>query len=184
MRLTFEQAGRTGTVNVEIDRNEDPAAVGCPEIARGFPICRATIEPAARGYNDILGWVQVVDSTDLYGEFRNDPFEPIDTDPSHPFCFYGFAPTLLDLPHRDGGGEVEWLAHSFLCDLGEQPLAPPGEVRCLLGFSWGFVMRGGEITLTDAAPLDGSAWDDQLPYLRRTFPGWEFHSSSGLVRSF
>jgi hypothetical protein len=174
MKLEFEQSGRAGVVDVEISRNEDPAAVGCPECARGFPICRATVEPAARGYNDVLGWVQVVDASDLFGEFRNDPFEPIDAEPNHPFCFYGFAPTLLDLPHRDHGEDADFLAHAFLCDLGAEPLLPPAEARCLVGFSWGFAIRGGEISLTEAARLDRSAWDAQLPYLRRTFPAWAF----------
>lgn len=166
-------------MEVEVGRNEEPAAVGCPEFARGFPICRATIEPAARGYNDVLGWIQLVKSTDLYGEFRNDPFEPVDTEPNHPFCFYGFAPTLLDLPHRDHGEDVDFLAHSFLCDLGERPLSPPAQARFLVGFSWGFVVRDGEITVNGAARLDGVAWDDRLPYLRRTFPRWDFLPARG-----
>jgi hypothetical protein len=174
MRLEFQQSGRTGAVEVEIGVNDDPAAVGCPECARGFPICRATVEPAARGYNDILGWVQVVDASDLFAEFRNDPFEPIDTEPNHPFCFYGFAPTLLDLPHRDHGEDTDFLAHSFLCDLGDEPLLSRRETRCLLGFSWGFTIRDGTIAPTPLAPLDGAAWDAQLPYLRRTFPAWTF----------
>jgi hypothetical protein len=35
-------------------------------------------------------------------------------------------------------------------------------------------MRAGEIALYDPAPLDGAAWEAQLPYLRRTFPRWDF----------
>lgn len=174
MRLEFESSDRTGGVVVDVRPNEYPLAGGCPEFARGFPICRATVEPDARGYNDILGWIQVVGSTNHGEGFRIDPFEPIDTEPNHPFCFYGFAPTLLDLPHREQLEDIDWVAHSFICDLGDEPLSPPREIRCLLGFSWGFTVRDGDIKVIEAELLDSGAWDDHLPYLRGAFPRWDF----------
>lgn len=30
--------------------NGDPAALGCPDLARGFPTCRATVQPVGNGY--------------------------------------------------------------------------------------------------------------------------------------
>jgi hypothetical protein len=174
LRLEFERAGVASAVSAEVSRNQDPAHFGCPEFARGFPVCRATIDPPGRGYADFLGWVQLVESTDLAREFRIDPFEPLGTDPTHPFCFYGFAPTLFDAPHRDHREDTDWVAHSFLCGLGPEPLRPPGEVDLVLGFSWGFRIRAGEIEVVAAAPLDPGAWDRHLPYLRETFPRWSF----------
>jgi hypothetical protein len=174
LKLDFERARVAGAVTVELSRNENPAHHGCPEFARGFPVCRATIAPPGRGYTDFLGWVQLVESTDLFGEFRIDPFEPLDTEPTHPFCFYGFAPTLFDAPHREHREDTGWVAQSFLCGLGAEPLRPPGEIDHILGFSWGFRIRGGEIEIEAAAPLPGSAWDRHLPYLRQAFPRWSF----------
>lgn len=176
MRLDFERGGVAAAVSVEVVANDDPAHYGCPEFARGFPVCRATIEPPARGYADFLGWVQLVESTDLANEFRIDPFEPLDLEPTHPFCFFGFAPTLFDAPHRDHREDTDWLAHSFLCGLGTGPLYPPGEVDALLGFSWGFGIRDGEIRIRGSAPLDAAAWDAHLPYLGRRFERWRFLS--------
>jgi hypothetical protein len=173
LRLEFERAGIPGSVEVEVGVNADPEALGCPPYARGFPFCRATVRPAARGYADALGWVQLVSSTDLSGEFRIDPFEPLG-EVSHPFCFFGFSPTLFDAPHRDQREDTDWIAHSFLCGLGERPLEPSSEVDALLGFSWGFQIRDSQIVVGAAGILGPEAWDSHLEYLRGAFPGWSF----------
>jgi hypothetical protein len=41
LRLEFERAGIPGSVEVEVDVNGEPEALGCPPYARGFPFCRA-----------------------------------------------------------------------------------------------------------------------------------------------
>ena len=67
---------------------------------------------------------------------------------------------------------MDWTAHSFLFvpdDVGNGL-----EARPMLGFSWGFVARGGEITLVPPAPLDGADWDQHLDTLRDEHPGWHF----------
>ena len=173
LRLEFERAGIPGSVEVEVDVNGEPEALGCPPYARGFPFCRATVHPEARGYADMLGWVQLVSSTDLFGEFRIDPFEPLG-EVSHPFCFFGFSPTLFDAPHRDHREDADWVAHSFLCGLGERPLEPGPEVDALLGFSWGFQIRDSRIAVEGAAPIGREDWDGHLEYLRAAFPRWSF----------
>jgi hypothetical protein len=173
VRIELKRAGVDGLVEVEVDVNEDPAALGCPDYARGFPRCRATIAPPARGYADFLGWVQLVEATDLAGEFRIDPFEPLGEVP-HPFCFYGFAPTLLDAPHREPRRDTDWLAHSFLCGLGPDPLGDRREVDAVLGFSWGFRIRGGEISIQEPALLAPEDWDRHHAYLHQAFPAWSF----------
>jgi hypothetical protein len=175
VRIEFERAGRDCAVEVELGVNEDPAPLGCPDYARGFPVCRATISPPARGYADFLGWVQLVNSTDLAGEFRIDPFEPLGTVPQ-PLCFYGFAPTLFDAPHREPQQDVDWLAHSFLCGLGDDPLDGRSEVDAILGFSWGFRIRDGKIVGEGPSLLTPQDWNRHHDYLQEAFPRWSFLS--------
>jgi hypothetical protein len=173
LSIEFTRRAVAGTVAVEVGANEDPAEHGCPDYARGFPYCRAKIAPPARGYADVLGWVQLVSATDLAGEFRIDPFEPLG-EVSHPFCFFGFAPTLFDAPHRDHGEDMDFLAHSFLCGLGSAPLEPDREVDAVLGFSWGFSVREGAIEIEGPRVLAPADWDRHGEYLRAAHPGWEF----------
>jgi len=172
VRIEFERAGRDCAVEVEVAVNDDPAQLGCPGYARGFPYCRATISPPARGYADFLGWVQLVDSS-LHGKgFHLDHFEPLGAVP-HPFGFYGLAPTLFDAPHTDRD-DWDFLAHSFLCGLGEDTLDGRGEIDALLGFSWGFEKRRGEVTLIGPSLLSPSDWDRHHAFLREAFPRWSF----------
>jgi hypothetical protein len=173
MRLQFDRAGIEGTVEVEVGVNGDQAALGCPDYARGFPCCRATVSPPARGYADFLGWVQLVSSTDLYGEFRIDPFEPLG-EPTHPLCFYGFAPVLFDAPHREHRDDTDFVAHSFLCGLAGGVLSGKREIEAILGFSWGFRIRQRRIEIDPPNHLEASDWDGHLAYLRASFPGWSF----------
>jgi hypothetical protein len=173
VRIEFDRAGIEGAVEVEVGVNADPAELGCPDFARGFPFCRATVSPPARGYADFLGWIQLVRSTDLYGEFRNDPFEPLG-EPTQPFCFYGFAPVLFDAPHRDHREETEFIAHSFLCGLAGGVLSGRDEVEAILGFSWGFRVREEQIEVVPAERLAAPSWDGHLAYLREAFPRWSF----------
>jgi hypothetical protein len=171
LELPYRWAGTEGEVRVEIRVNEDPAALGCAEFARGFPYCRATVEPPARGYADALGWVQLVDQAGGEGAFAIDPFSPLG-DVGHPFGFFGFAPTFFDAPHNDE--DWDFLAHAFLCGLGGELLDADRDIRAVLGFSWGFTKRGDELTFFDPAPLAPADWDRHLDYLSRAFPTWTF----------
>lgn len=170
LELPFRHAGRDSLVTVEISVNEDPAALGCREAARGYPVCRATIAPPARGYNDALGWIQLVASSDTGdGGFAMDPFEPLG-EAANPFCFFGFAPVLFDAPSRPARADLDWVAHSFLAELTDREAA-----AAILGFSWGFRIRDGEIAIAAPAPLRGDeAWARHLPVLTAAHPGWTF----------
>lgn len=170
--LPFRWAGVEGEVQVEVRANDDPAALGCRDFARGFPVCRATIAPPSRGYADMLGWIQLVDDSWHADGFHADSFEPLG-DLSHPFGFYGVAPTLFDAPHADAE-DFDFLAHSFLCGLGGELLEFRHEARAVLGFSWGCRKRGPEIELLDPEPLPPEAWDGHRDYLARRFPVWTF----------
>jgi hypothetical protein len=173
IEISFDRGAAHGRVEVEVGVNENPAVLGCPGYARGFPYCRAVLSPPARGYADALGWIQLVSSTDLTGGFRIDPFEPLG-EVSHPFCFFGFSPTLFDAPHRDHREDTDWLAHSFLCGLGENPLSGGREADAILGFSWGFTISEARIEPFGPAELGAQAWDPHGDYLRDAFPSWSF----------
>jgi hypothetical protein len=172
LALPFRWAGKEGEARVEICENDDPAALGCWEFARGFPVCRATIAPPATGYSDMLGWVQLVDDSYHADCFHADGFEPLGPLP-HPFGFYGVSPTLFDAPHFDGEN-FDFLAHTFLCGLGGELLEFRREARAVLGFSWGCRKRGPQIEVLDPEPLPPAAWDSHCAYLARRFPDWTF----------
>ncbi|MCW2978293.1 MAG: hypothetical protein JWO14_20 [Solirubrobacterales bacterium] len=168
MRLDFLHAGRPGTVRVEVAANDDPAALGCSDDARGLPYCRAVIEQDARGYGDALGWIQLVHSSDTPRSFAVDPFEPLG-EVTHPFCFFGFAPTLFDGPSRRAREDMTWRAHTFLGGIRNDR-----EAFSILGFAWGFTIRDGEVSIVGPTELDRSAWDDRVPSLEESCPRWRF----------
>ena len=174
MEFPFRWNDRDGVVAVEMGTNLDPAAFGCAEFARGFPYCLATIEPEAKGYGDMLGWVQLLDASYISaGEgFISDGFEPLGPLP-HPFGFYGVSPTLLDAPHTDDEN-ADFRAHTFLCGLGGELLEFRHEVRAVLGFGWGFSKQGNEIRFAEPAALPAEVWDGHLAYMNRRFEGWTF----------
>ena len=171
MRFEFTLRELPGAVDVTLVPNEHPEALGCHASGFGFPVCTATVSFEGRGYTAALGWIQLVRSTDSAGggtQFEMDPYEPLGILP-HPFCWFGFAPTLFDAPSRARLEDMEWTAHSFLSFIGG-----PQEARAILGFSWGFVIREQAVEPEAVASLTPDAWDAHLPLLRREHPSWQF----------
>jgi hypothetical protein len=174
VRLDFHLLDARGRIDINIERNTDPEALGCPPFARDLPVCTATVTYEGRGYHAALGWVQLVRSTDnaSRGEkFEMDPYEPLGR-LSHPFCFFGFAPVLFDAPSRASRDDMDWVANSFLCFVA--PDAAGRETRAIAGFAWGFSIREREVVLRPPESLDCAAWDSHLPLLRREHPSWAF----------
>jgi hypothetical protein len=174
VRLDFSLREASGSVEVAVEPNSNPEALGCPPFARDFPVCTATVTYAGEGYNAALGWVQLVLSTDGESagtEFEMDPFEPLGSS-SHPFCFFGFAPALFDAPARRSREDMDWSAETFLCFV---PIGADGrETRAILGFSWGFSIQENAISLTPPARLAPVEWNKHRALLRREHPGWAF----------
>jgi len=174
MEIPFVLRGVDGRVVVSYERNVHPETVGCPPDTRDFPICTATVEYPFRGYDSLLGWIQLVRSTDnLSGgaRFETDPLSFLG-DLTHPFCWLGLNPTLFDAPARSPRIDMAWTAHSFLCvpdDVGNGL-----EARPMLGFSWGFRAADGEIALDPPTMLTPAAWDEHIDTLGEKHPAWHF----------
>jgi len=166
VELRFAARNHPGRIIVDVRRSEDPGAIG-------FPICTATVTSAGDGYDAFFGWVQLVGEGDP-PVFANDPlriYEDLDT----PFGFFGYKPTLFDAPmRRNRDQHLEWLAHSFLCVSPSDPMER--EVKAVVGFSWGFVLDHGDITLIEPRPLADDDWNAHLEHLRGQFPTWAFVS--------
>lgn len=172
MQWSFMLDGERGSVDVVVEVNTDPEAMGCGPAARGFPYCEASVIHSARGYAAALGWVQLVRSTDGASggkSFEMDPFTSLGP-VSHPFAFFGFLPTLFDAPSREQVRELDWTAHSFLTRFGEGDRT----VEAILGFTWGFAMSGGAITPRGPGRLRPQDWDEHLAILTLEYPGWSF----------
>ncbi|HEX3240795.1 MAG TPA: hypothetical protein VHR18_11765 [Solirubrobacterales bacterium] len=169
--FSFEREGVPVDVRAQLGVNVDPAANGCPECARGFPVLEATIAPQSLGYQHLLGWIQLVQEPENGGGFHLDTLEMLGQ-VSHPFGFFGFAPTAFDAPHRDTFPDMDWICHSFLAGIAGIHL--PFEARAILGFSWGYGIRDGEISTVGLSRLEAGAWDAHLPFLRDKCPDWAF----------
>ncbi len=178
MEISFTHQGHRGRVIVSVATTLEPAALGAREGALGLATCTATIEFAGQGYLQLLGWVQLVRSSDnaFQGrQFEMDPFDPFglyELAPS-PYCWYGIAPTLFDAPSRDERARLDWVAHSFLTASplrGNRRIVTP-----LLGFAWGFhVADNGNVALKPITALTAADWESHLSYLRGCYPEWRF----------
>lgn len=180
LRIDFSLRGISGHIDVSISPNTDPVALGYlllsyglpVDFARGFPVCRATVSYSADGYAAIFGWTQMVRSTDApTGDYEMDPiaiYNEVDT----PFAWYGMRPELFDAPCRDSRADMTWECHSYLCVSPDAVLSR--RVQAVAGFSWGFTITGGEITIVSATPLGHASWDGHLELLRASYPSWTF----------
>jgi len=174
MELRFALRGVVGRVAVTYGCNLEPESLGCQPETRGFPVCTATVHYPMRGYDAVMGWVQLVRSDDNASggeQFEVDPLAFLGDVP-HPFCWIGVNPTLFDAPSRSPRSDLQWTARSYLCvpDDGGEEL----EVRAMLGFSWGFRVQDEEIALEPPRELPASAWNEHRSVLRDRYPGWRF----------
>lgn len=178
MEIPFTHQGHNGRVIVTVETTLLPATLGVGDSALGLANCKATIEYSAGGYLGLLGWIQLVRSTDntFHGrEFEMDPFDPFGLYERAPlpYCWYGIAPTLFDAPSRNERLPLDWVAHSFLA---ASPFSGITRiVTPLLGFAWGFhVFDDKNIELTQLTSLTAADWESHLPYLRDSYKEWEF----------
>lgn len=175
MHLPFSLRGMAGDVDVTVEITRNPEELGAMPEAIGLPHCQATIEYPGRGYAAMLGWVQLVRSTDNTsgGErFEMDPLTIVG-EVAHPFAFFGVTPTLFDAPARRSRADLDWLAHSFLCYLTEDDQGAD-IVQAITGFSWGFTIAAGATTVVPARALSSADWSQHRDLLHADHPGWHF----------
>jgi hypothetical protein len=152
--------------------------IGADEGALGLANCKAWIEYSANGYLALLGWIQLVRSTDNASQGRQfevdlfDPFKLYARAPT-PYFWYGITPTFFDAPSRDERVELDWVAHTFLATSpwrGNRRVVIP-----LLGFSWGFhIIDDKNIDLKPPTSLTSADWESHLPYLQDYYKQWDF----------
>jgi hypothetical protein len=172
--LPYRWNGVAGTVRVHLGRNDDPTALGCPEGARGFPVCRAQIEVDGLGYQHLGGWIQVVDwGGEEQTSFANDQYPPLATG-DHPFVLVGYSPILFDAPFEFERDSFEFVAHTFYCGFGGELLEFRREACAVLGFTWGFWKTGARVESFGPTALAPSDWDGHRPFLSRLYPDWTF----------
>jgi hypothetical protein len=154
LSVGFEARGVRGTVDVSVWVNSDPASVGSGPEAEGFPACQAAVSIELRGYDALLGWVQLVGTKSPIHpacSFEVDPLQ-VFADLNLPFGFFGMLPTLFDAPsRRDRNQTLDWLAQTFLCMSPADPM--DRVVRPVVAFHWGFRMHAGQIDTVAPAAL-------------------------------
>jgi hypothetical protein len=176
--LPFAHNGVVGAITAVCEPNDHPALRGCAEGSLNLPFLTATIASKLSGYCAMVGWVQLVRSSDNASKgaaFEMDPFS-LFAEVESPYCFYGHLPTLFDGPSRASRNDMSWIAHTFLAVSPVRPVAR--SVRPLAGFSWGFDIRAQHITFREPTALTENEWRDHLPVLRAAFPNWSFVDDS------
>jgi hypothetical protein len=171
IEIPYHWAGVDGGVRVEMSVNDDPAALGCPDLARGFPYCRATVHPGGIGYDHRYGWVQLVDGTHQSGGFHVDQHPAYEN--RSPFLCDGYPSDFFDGPHTDMR-DWDFLAHTFLCGKGGTLHEMRKEARAILGFRWGFSKRDQQIEWFGPEPLSAQDWDAHLERMEEERPEWSF----------
>jgi len=139
-----------------------------------FPVCEAVVDSDLRGYQSLLGWIQLVGTRNAPHTERRLEIDPlrIFQDLDLPFGFYGINPTLFDAPWRTYRDQyLDWLAHSFLCASPADPM--DRAARPVAAFQWGFVLDHGAIELVSPAALPTAEWSKHRSLLMTAYPSWE-----------
>ena len=182
MRLPFTLHDHAGTIDITVAATRDPHELGAPACAQGLAHCQATISHPAAGYAALLGWIQLVRSTDNQSggqQFEMDPLNVIG-EVAHPFGFFGIKPVLFDAPSRPTRDDLDWLAHSFLCHIADYQTR---EIRALAGFSWGFIVANGDATVIGPRTLGAADWNQHLGLLHAQHPAWRFAADVEVAKS-
>jgi hypothetical protein len=195
LETRFEGGSRRGRLTVSMSPIPRAGAAGWeavygPALARlpsegdattGFPALLARVEPEGSGYNNWLGWIQLVNERDPKGVSISSAHDPIWflRDKEVPYGAVGYAPSFFDAPSRPAHRAVLWEADLFLCtvpSISPEDGRPDSPLEPLAGVRWGFRIAEDGGTPAPIVPrLTGDwAWASWVPVLRRAFPTWRF----------
>lgn len=182
--IPFRLRGIDGHVTVAYGVNEDPDRWGYPVLAldwyrpdlvRGFPVMQASVTYPAEGYAAKLGWLQVLRYRlpDAIGEEHETVFDvpPQLGDVETPYAAFGVLPTFFDAPSTDAK-DGTWEADTFLVCTPDAVLSRT--LRYVCGFTWGYRLQAGMVSITPLTVADRSAWTRNLGDLRERFTTWAF----------
>ena len=180
LHVDFTLRGLGGRIDVSLTHNTDPDLLGYSLLTGGqptafaadFPVCHATVAYPADGYAAVFGWTQLVRSTDGAEGFEMDPIAIYRDLPTLPSAGTDSNSELFDAPSRESRQDMDWEAHSFLCVSPDAVITV--HVRAIAGFTWGFTITGGRISLVAPKPIGPEAWDGHLSLLSATYPSWIF----------
>lgn len=186
--LSFTLRDVAGRVEISYQVNDDPARWGYGllgmdgfdvEAARGFPVTTARTSFPAEGYAGLLGWIQVVDYTVTPAAGPEETVwvvpdvAPQARDANTPFLSFGIDPVMFDAPATDErDARVDWTAHTYLTATPDCLMTPVVEPVC--GFSWGYVLADGAVSLKPMRPSVRGDWHTSRKYLGLRLPTWEF----------
>jgi len=78
MQLPYSVHGPAGTVDIDVGTTRNPKELGAAPGAAGLAFCEAIVGYPGQGYTGLLGWIQLVRSTDNSSggdRFELDPLE-------------------------------------------------------------------------------------------------------------
>ena len=186
LRLPFVLRGHKGIVHVTCGVNRDPKKWGYQHLdlpfdgvaaSQGFPTVSATVSYQGRGYDSIVGWIQLVqanadppDKRDMYLLDLPPMFGDLDI----PFGWFGPGAGMFDAPSTtQTKGSYRWVANAFLCTSAGILMKPV--VSAVLGFGWGYELRGNRRPrLMSPWELSEKDWNGHLRFLRKRCPRWRF----------
>ncbi len=136
------------------------------QFARGFPYCRATIDPPATGYKQMIGWVQMVNIERLGGRVSTSISSNRSATVPHPFTFFGYSPPCSIAP-TPTLPDWDFVAHTFLCGLGGDPARTDrkrsaGKSGPCSASAGGSRSAGAGSSSLEPAPLSGEDWNRHL----------------------
>jgi hypothetical protein len=133
----------------------------------------ASVEHPAEGYGADMGWVQIAhyEIRDPGAEERVTIFDvpPQLSETETPYLAFGVRPTAFDAPSITSQ-EVTWRASTFLTYTPDAVLSR--EIRAVAGFSWGYDVVAGEVTIIPLSVATREGWTDPVPALQERFPNW------------
>jgi hypothetical protein len=178
----FLLRGVAGAIHVRYGVNDDPRRWGYESLnldwyqedfVRGFPVMEASVEHSAEGYGADMGWMQIVEY-EVRDPGEEERVTVFDVPPqlSHtdmPYLAFGVRPTAFDAP-AISSREVTWRANTFLTYTPDAVLSRV--VRSVGGFTWGYDVVAGVVSVAPLAAASRDAWTALMPALEERFPNW------------